>query len=196
MPRNSTSYKELKRRIDYLSANYLPPSDPGGNYTRKQKDAIRSFLLLSHAELEAYFEQICWNVAKRSLDRWLANHNYKSRVLLYLCVFTEQTEKIKRANSSVDKIKEIVGHYFVQLKGNNGIKRDNILDMLCPLGIDQNQIDNNWLNTIDNFGSNRGNIAHTSARTQTLTDPSVIRKDIEFIINELAPLDILITRLS
>lgn len=196
MPRNSKSYKDLKRRIDYLSANYLPPSDPGGNYTKKQKDAIRSFLLLSHAELEAYFEQTCWNVAKRALDRWLADHNYKSRVLLYLSAFTEQTEKIKRADTSEDKIKAIVGRYFVQINDNNGIKRDNILSLLCPLGVDQNQIDNNWLNTIDGFGSSRGTIAHTSALTQTLKDPSVIKKDIDFIINEIAPLDILINRLT
>lgn len=196
MSRNSKLFGDLKRRIDYLSAQYLPAPNPTGNYTRKQKDAIRTFLLLSHAELEYYFEESSRSVAKRALDRWLVDHNYKSRVLLYLASFLDHTEKIKQAERSEDKIKAIVGYYFVQINGNNGIKRDNILKLLCPLGLDQNQIDNSWLNTLDGYGSSRGVVAHTSAMVQSLKDPTDIKDDITRIIRELSTLDIIIHRLS
>lgn len=196
MSRNSKLYGDLKRRIDYLSAQYLPAPNPAGNYTRKQQDAIRTFLLLSHAELEYYFEESSRVIAKRALDRWLADHNYKSRVLLYLATFLDHTERIKQAETSEDKIKNIVGYYFVQIKDNNGIKRDNIFKLLCPLGVDQDQIDNSWLNTLDGYGSSRGVVAHTSAIVQTLKDPKDIRNDINRIIKDLSTLDLVIHRLS
>ena len=196
MNSNTKQYNELKRRIDYLLNNHLPTSTPSGHYTKKQKDEIRAFLLLSHAEFEYYFEGVGEQKAMQSLNKWVANHNYKSKVLLYLSTFIEHTEKIKQANTSEEKIKAIVGQYLVTLKKNNGIKKENILKILCPIGIEQDQIDNTWLNTITSFGSNRGAIAHTSSRTQTLKDPKDIFADITYLMIELSKLDEIIKRLS
>lgn len=196
MSSNTKQFKELKRRIDYLISHSLPASNPSGHYTQKQKDEIRSFLLLSHAEFEYYFEDIGKQTAKQALDKWLADHNFKSKVLMYLAAFIEDTVQIKKADTAEEKIKAIVGQYFVTLKNNNGIKEDSILKILCPIGIEQNQIDNTWLNTITSFGSNRGEIAHTSARTQSLKDPSDILTDINYLMTELSALDVIIKRLS
>lgn len=192
---NTKQYIELKRRIDYLISHNLPTSNPSGHYTKKQQDEIRSFLLLSHAEFEYYFEDLGKQTAKQALDKWIADHNHKSKVLLYLASFIENTERIKQAETSEKKIKAIVGHYFEIIKNNNGIKKDNILKMLCPIGIEQDQIDNTWLNTITSFGSDRGEIAHTSARTQTLREPSDIINDINYLLTELSTLDELIKKL-
>ncbi len=193
---NTRQYNELKRRIDYLLNNHLPTSTPSGQYTKKQMDEIRSFLLLSHAEFEYYFEEVSEQIARRALRKWVANHNYKSKVLLYLATFTESTEKIKQASTSEDKIKAIVGQYLITLKKNNGIKEENILKILCPIGIEQTQIDNFWLSTITSYGSSRGMVAHTSARTQTLKDPKDIISDVNYLMTEISKIDILLKSLS
>lgn len=193
---NTKQYIELERRIDYLIHNHLPASTASGYYTKKQKDEIRAFLLLSHAEFEYYFEAVGEQKAMLALKKWVANHDYKSKVLLYLSTFMDSTEKIKQANTSEDKIKAIVGQYLITLKKNNGIKKEDILKILCPIGIEQDQIDNSWLNTITSFGSNRGEVAHTSARTQTLKDPKDIFADITYLMTELSKLDKLIKKLS
>lgn len=193
---NTKQYRELKRRIDYLICHNLPSSNPSGYYTKKQQDEIRSFLVLSHAEFEYYFEDVGKQTAKQALDRWLADHNHKSKVLLYLASFIESTERIKQADTSEKKIKAIVGHYFETLSKNNGIKKDNLIKILCPIGVEQDQIDNTWLNTITSYGSSRGEIAHTSARTHSLRDPSDILNDVNYLLTELSALDRIIKRLS
>ena len=192
---NSQQYVALKRRIDYLSTQLLPKSNPTGNYSRKERDAIRAFLLLSHAELEFYFEAIGKRIAKRALDQWCLNHEYKSKVLTYLSTYTETTERIRRAATTEDRIKTIIGYYFVSLDDNNGIKEDSILKILRPIGVDYAKIDKTWLNTLTSYGANRGKIAHTSAKTQTLNDPKDILKDINYIMQELSPLDTYILKL-
>lgn len=193
---NTKQYRELKRRIDYLLCHYLPSSNPSGRYTKKQKDSIRSFLLLSHAEFEYYFEKVGEKTAKQALDKWVANHNHKSKVLMSLASFIDNTERIKHAENLEDKIKAIVGQYFAILKNNNGIKKDSILKILCPIGVEHDQIDNSWLNTITSFGSSRGEIAHTSARIQSLKDPSDIRNDVVYLMRELSLVDEIIKQLS
>lgn len=193
---NTKQYKELKRRIDYLLSHHLPSANPTGVYTRKEKDEIRSFFLLSHAEFEYYFEEVGREKAKEALDKWLANHEYKSKVLLYLAVFLDSTEKVKQSETSEDKIKAIVGQYFIMLKNNNGIKQDSILKILCSIGIDHDQIDYSWLNTITSYGTSRGEIAHTSARVQNLKDPIDISKDVNYIMKEISSLDMIINKLS
>lgn len=193
---NTKQYRELKRRIDYLKSHNLPASNPSGHYTKKQQDEIRSFLLLSHAEFEYYFEDVGRQTAKQALDKWVSDHTYKSTVLMYLAAFVDNTERIKQADTSEKKIKAIVGQYFVTLNNNNGIKEDSILKILCPIGVEQDKIDNTWLNTITSFGSNRGEIAHTSARTQSLRDPSDILQDINYLLAELSTIDEIIKKLS
>ena len=195
MSKNSKLYGDLKRRIDYLSAQYLPAHCPTGNYTRKQRDDIRSFLLLSHAEFEYYFEEFGRQVAKRAFDRWRVNHDFKSKVLFYLALHSETTEKIRHAESAEEKMKEIYGQYIIATKRNNGIKKDNILTILCPIGVDLDLIDNTWLNTITSYGADRGEIAHTSARIQTLHDPIDIKNEIAYLIRELSLLDMILLKL-
>ena len=193
---NTNQFKELKRRIDYLKKHNLPVENPSGHYSKKEQDEMRSFLLLSHAEFEHYFENVGKQTAKNALDNWIADHNYKSKVLLYLASFIESTERIKKADTSEGKIKAIYGHYIEILKNNNGIKRDNILNILCPIGIELDQIDNTWLNTITSFGTIRGEVAHTSASTQNLRDPNDILKDVNYLIAELSKIDEIIKKLS
>ena len=195
MSKNSKLYGDLKRRIDYLSAQYLPAHSPTGNYTKKQQDDIRSFLLLSHAEFEYYFEEFGRQIAKRAFDRWRVNRDFKSKVLFYLALHSETTEKIRHAESAGEKMKEIYGQYIIATKRNNGIKKDNILTILCPIGVDLDLIDNTWLNTITSYGADRGEIAHTSARTQTLHDPIDIKNEIAYLIRELSLLDMILLKL-
>jgi hypothetical protein len=56
------------------------------------------------------------------------------------------------------------------LSDNHGIKEENVRRILLPLGIGAGDIDSVWLGTIHAFGTNRGETAHTSIRTQQPPD--------------------------
>ena len=62
---NSIRHKQLVSRIITIEKNLLPPIKINGNYTKQESDLIRSYVLLVHAEIEAYFEDVAINKAQR-----------------------------------------------------------------------------------------------------------------------------------
>ena len=57
-------------------------------------------------------------------------------------------------------------------------------------------IDVTWLNTISSFGSQRGNVAHQSARAQSPLNPLDIKNNIALILQEIEVLDKMIKKLK
>src|ERR1019366_1597466 len=43
--------------------------------------------------------------------------------------------------------------------------------VLLPIGLDPGDIDPIWISTLDAFGTNRGEVVHTSIKTQQQIDP-------------------------
>ena len=42
-----------------------------------------------------------------------------------------------------------------------GVKRENVLKLLLPVGMQESEIDEPWLQKIDAFGQRRGSVAHS-----------------------------------
>ena len=78
---NSSRYKKLISRISSLERNLLPAVKVSGNYSKKESDMIRSYVLLVHAEIESYFEDVASLKVQQALARWTANRT-KSNCLL------------------------------------------------------------------------------------------------------------------
>ena len=85
---NSTRYNKLSRRITVIESSYLPSVNSLGNYSSKEQDDIRAYLLLIHAEIESYFEEISEEKVKKAFLTWQENRK-KSNVLLSLVSFSD-----------------------------------------------------------------------------------------------------------
>lgn len=189
---NSRRFKQLKSRLNVIENTFLPKIKPTGNYTKKEQDQIRAYLLLNHAEIEAYFEEVAENKVKKAFKSWKINKT-KSNVLLSLVSFHET--KIGE-QGIVDRVNKTLTTYIHNLRQNHGIKEQNILSILLPVGLDIDDIDATWLNTISSFGQNRGEIAHTSATVQQPLDPATIKTTISQIMSEIEDIDIKIKQLK
>lgn len=197
MAQNSSLYNTLCRRINDLESYYLPTYvDPLAKYTRKEEDNIRAYSLLVHAELEYYFEDICRKKATKALNKWLSNHRYNSQILLSLSCFVEQTQRIKQKTTLEEKLRQIVGVFCETIKNNNGIKETNIRGLLLPIGVSDADLNTTWLNTLNSFGSERGEFAHKGAAVSNVPNHNDIKKNVQYILGELKTLDKVIKALK
>ena len=72
---------------------------------------------------------------------------------------------------------------------NNGIKREDVLRLLLPIGINESEIDETWLATTNSFGSSRGQVAHTSNRVYNAPDPKSEYDTVKEILDGLFEID-------
>lgn len=172
-------------RITIIENSYLPTVNPAGNYSSKEQDDLRSYLLLVHAEIESYFEEVTENKVKAAFRNWKLNRT-KSSVLLALVSFCEHaiTEQ-----DLEDRINKALSSYIHKIKKNNGIKEKNILEILLPVGIEYGAIDTAWLSTMTSFGTNRGEVAHSTAAVQQPLDPVTLKGTVTLILTEIKKID-------
>jgi len=191
---NSRRYNTLAKRILFLENTILPPSKINGNYTKKESDLIRSYVLLVHAEIESYFEDIAENKVLKSLNKWMSNRQ-KSNCLLSVMAFCSAEinwDNIQNANKEkLDfRVNKVVRHYIDRLDKNNGVKAKNIRNILLPIGVEEHELDETWLNIMDSFGATRGMIAHSTIRVQTPIDLVTEKNNInQNILPEIQRLD-------
>jgi hypothetical protein len=189
---NSRRYLQLEKRIRAIGSLYLPAIRLAGNYTKKEKDDVRAYLLLVHAELEAYFEEISEEKAKTAFRKWKGNR-VKSNILISLVSFYEN--KIVERNIEL-RVNMALTHFIRCLRQNHGIKEENVLSMLLPIGLEHSDIDTAWLNTITSFATSRGEIAHTAAKVQQPIDPATLKFTVEKILEEVRVIDEKIRRIK
>ena len=197
----SITYKRLISRITFLEKNLLPPTKIRGNYTKKESDLIRSYVLLAHAEIESYFEDVARNKVNQALKEWSTKRK-KSNCLLAITSFNvsdiDWNKITKEEKKKIDfRINTTVLHFKNKLDINHGIKSDNICNILLPIGIEADQLDSTWLSTMDGFGNQRGTIAHSTSRVQEQIDLITEKNNINSnIIPEIGNLDLLIKKIK
>lgn len=197
---NSIRLNKLFSRIKLIEKNLLPRIKISGNYTKKECDLIRSYVLLVHAEIESYFEDIAAEKVKKALEGWSASRK-KSNCLLSIMAFCPMDSTFEKdANTKTNKldfrVHKTVNYYLAQLEKNHGIKEQNLLDILLPLGIEINRIDATWLTTMDDFGKRRGFFAHTASSVHSIIDLATEQNSINLILPEIANIDLMIKKLN
>lgn len=94
----------------------------------------------------------------------------------------EFVTRIERANSV----------FHAEVAKNHGIREQNIIQLLLPVGIELSDLDNVWLASIEAFGRSRGSIAHQSASAHRLTslpDPFSELRTVDALLNGTKDLD-------
>src|SRR5436190_3012573 len=188
----SARFLLLDRRIDKLQKRFIPRQfSPTASYTDRQRDHARAFRLLVHAEIEAYLEDRAKELVITAV------RNFKSdgiprTVVLNLVGFHSKTREL-----STEKLQQIYGigtshlieavdnasaAYHYMLQNNHGVRQGDVLRLLLPIGFQTADIDATLLATLDSFGMNRGEIAHTSIKAQSLIDPQNEVKTVALIL--------------
>jgi|SRR5215213_6758643 len=196
---NSKRFRQLQFRIKDITKHLLPKTKLSGNYTKEEQDKIRGYLLLIHAEIESFFEERVEEKVNTAFIKWQSKRQ-KSNILLSVMAFRNDEisytpfKNNKSIEARIEKAKNSFTH-FIRVQ-NHGIKEDNLLNLLLPIGIEENQMDNTWLSTMESFGKSRGQVAHSTAKTQNPLDPVTEQATINLIMSEIEKIDLLISKLN
>ena len=172
---------------------------PDGDYTAEERMRCQAFVVFSHAEIESYFEKISRRILDESNTRWQTS-NVPDRVIATLIAYRgpediaipqDPKNPTKRSN-----LKDIVASAYKShqdaISSNHGIKKKNIAELLCPLGILPDDFDEVLLIQLNNTGERRGDMVHQPAKVSLpkLRDPfSDEMYDIKYLISEIERFD-------
>jgi hypothetical protein len=184
----SKRLQQLLKRLDKLEKHFLPSDGQfslSGNYSEEQNDRTKAFLLLAHAELEAYIEDRAKSRADLAHIHWQRSGNCTfvlSRLLLH---HQDELEPI-----SQNTVTKAVNSYIDKVDKNHGIKEKNLLSLLLPIGLIHRDLDTRLVTACNQLGRKRGQFAHASIKTHQQVDPKSERDNIrKNIVPELKKLD-------
>jgi hypothetical protein len=187
----SHRFRTLVSRLRILRERFLPDQfNPIGHYSQREYDLARGYVVLAHAELEAYIEDRAIEITQRAESNWQTRGRH-SRVIRGICASHNMQTRQPWLSFTKDanKIRSALKFYKRQVRDNHGIKEVNLLRLVFPIGIQHQSINAALLTDLDAFGSFRGGIAHSSIKTQQPIDIEARYKKIEAIIKRLKILD-------
>ena len=194
---STKQYDHLKERFSILRSIFLPHDfSPTGDYRDEIFEMARAYKVLTHAELEYYFEQIGMAIAKNAYQEW-EDKGVVSKSLVALTVYySGQYASIpdqKTGNNSDIGLKVRVNKAFTEYcrnvnAENNGIKEKNLLKLFLPIGIELDSIPDALIIASNNYGIIRGEIAHTTRTKQNLTPEDALAAA-DDILNEVKTFD-------
>lgn len=211
----SARYAALKKQVRQLTITLLPRSLKSDLLDLTPRLSVRalSFRVLSHAEFESYFEDRAIELAT------VCHHAYRQRrhispTTLAMIGFSGVNMQAPPRTASAPaskrdrdwnqltrldyRIGKSITTYNNQIQHqNHGIKEANLLAILLPLGMDISDIDPGLLTEFNNFGSQRGEAAHSSTVGQVRTGVNPIDeyKRVQRILSDLLVLDLKLTQM-
>lgn len=198
----SAIFRALLRRIRELEKHLVPPIDPTGTYDDAAYDRMRGFRLLIHAEIEDYIESRCLEIAVGAFNDWSTSRKHSIPISALVAYYTgalptPPTRAGPRPlgggiTDDLDgRVRVCFESYNAIVRSrNHGIKEENLLAMLLPIGFRASELDATWLATINSFSSTRGLIAHSGKqRLQQPIDPKTEVATVGQILRGLRSLD-------
>lgn len=174
----SKHFVHLENRCHHLIQRFLEPViaaeaaalQAGEPVPEANFDDFAAFRLLTHAELEGYFE----SKVRDALS--ILDHAFKQdkvltagfAALIYLYLSKERRQPIwpdlpRDDNSYVKQLAQDAlgfGRQFVN--ANNGIKETSIHVMSALMGFFPDELDSILVNELNQYGKKRGDVAHSS----------------------------------
>lgn len=170
-------YKQMSLRLSEIRSHllyFLPtPVASLTTYTNQQFDLTRAYVLLAHAEIETF----CENVAsdRLSSSKTIFDTSGKISTTLRTVITYHQVKKLSSWHSIKNPTSDIVSAAVQSLtsviRENHGVKAANLAKLFYPLGVLETSLGATWLAQMDSFGSSRGSWAHNSVGVVTVPDP-------------------------
>ena len=195
MTSKSKRFRTLEQELKKLRKYFLPRQfDPQGNYSERQVSLATAYLVLAHAEIESYLEDRVVEIATNSLKIW-KNNNQTTITLVSLFAFSglnlekppdslivNQQPQILEEKLKLDKkLSKVFGSFRKSVKNNHGIREKNILLLLLPIGVSSDDLDQVWLQEMNDFGAKRGEFAHQSASNYKTRQPPDPKNELEMV---------------
>lgn len=194
---HTENYKLLLSRLHKLKKIYLPRVlSPTGAYKDTTYEKVRAYKVLTHAEMEYYFEEVALSIAQKAFNEWSLNKK-ASAPLVSLAVYFEgnysaipESHTGNKVEEDLDfRIKKAFQFYYKQIRDkNHGVKEKNILNIFLPIGISVADLSEDMLIALNNYGSSRGIIAH-STRAENPVTPDDALHSIEDIMAHISSFD-------
>ena len=165
--------------------------------TTIQELKIKSYIFLSHAIIEEYLESIALHVAGTAVSEFVQNNTLTTAAVGLISSgligrIEEDGISRKLRREPFEDIPLFLTTAFGRFKSvvsnNNGIKNEDQLRILLPIGVDPAIEDSPTMAALDGFGGKRGAIAHQFKITKAHT-LSEIDGDITNIKNGLLTYD-------
>ena len=194
---HTENYIRLQRRAEKLRRVYLPSAfSPTGSYSDNVYEKVRAYKVLVHAEMEYYFEEIALLIAKKAYQKWQEKRKASTPLLAMVAYYSgnysaaPDSHDGNRSDENIDwRINKAFADYNALVRTNNhGIKERNILSIFLPIGIQISDIDENMLIELNNFGAERGNIAH-STRVGAIVTPEDAFSSVSSLMAHISAFD-------
>ncbi len=152
---------------------------------------VRAFVVLAHAEIEHFLEDLASDVLDIVKARWDTNHT-AGRCLSALLMYNDKRVSLPEKLTKQDPrdtfeevVKHAIKHHRDYVKSHNhGLKEANVLHLYLPIGVLENDLDPVWLANMNTFGAKRGMVAHTSARrVKSPIDPQNARSMVATVMS-------------
>ena len=188
---------DLRHAVSGLEQKFISPHCPvmpGVDPATYNLD-VRAYLLLSHAALEQFVEDLCLELLTRSVDAWESNHHL-SESLLALVAFHADKLPISdnerepeltffdHIRNGIAKAKVAFSSYLT--RKNNGVSVKYLRQMLLPVGLSV-PTDPKLVGSLAQLASYRGDNAHKH-RVTKVTDPERAREWVNDCIQMAAQL--------
>ena len=200
----STRFRALQSRIRQLRKHFLPKNfHPTGTYSERQIDRVRAFRLLAHAEIESYLEEIVVDTANSAFEAWQQRRLVTEPLMALIAYSDYRADQVPQKlpltgprdlDSRIENCKNRFNTYVKTM--NHGIREENALNMLLPVGISEYDIDSTWLSTTNSFGRERGETAHRSNQVSNPPDPKNEYDIVTQVVEGLSPIDERLLRLQ
>lgn len=183
---------------DVASAKKLLSKVKNDDVPSKEVDQLKAkaFVLLAHAALEAYIEDVSLEAAKHARKRFKKGAVCRSLIALVAsCVSFEVREKTRKSviedlATDLDKFSDESVNWLTRLAhSNNGIRRENQKSLFLPIGVDPEKVDVTTYAALDAFGVMRGEYAHKFQVVSVQTTPREIKSKVEGLVFGLAEYD-------
>jgi hypothetical protein len=187
----SRRFKTLLSRLATLEKHFLPKiSTPPGQYSAREYDLTKAYVLLVHAEIEAYLEDRGKDRV-RKLERAWATSGRRSKWIRRLIHTHNQMNKQpwQPVDWSTARVNSAINSYIGSIDANHGIKEKNVCQIMYPIGMEYASLNVTWLANMNSFGTYRGSLAHSSIKTHQPIAPEDAQAKVEEIVKGLAKLD-------
>lgn len=153
-------------------------------------DNLAAFRLLTHAELEGYFEKKALQAIER-MDNDFKLDKVLTRDIAILTFVFWSTKKLpipapegRTREDLKQNAQEALGFGRKFVADNNGIKENSILVLSAIMGFFADELDNLLVSELNQYGKLRGDVAHDSwmHNTRTFDSADLEKKRLENIV--------------
>lgn len=190
-------YRKLCERFEKLQNAFLPDEfSPTGEYEDIVYEHTRAYKVLTHAELEYYFEEAAKAIAQKALREWRSSNQVSKPLLALVAYYPGAFEPLPELSNGnhvrmdlEQRISDSCTEYFRYVRSeNHGIKERNLIHLFLPIGIKIDELPHDVLISANNYGVMRGAIAH-STRAQQMLQPEEVKRAADEILENVALLD-------